>query len=86
MLSDGNGIRTHSHLVRKRTLNQLAKLAIFTKCLDVCLLSKWLWVRIPPQSLNSDFNSLKNHNPRNPHRIAYVPSGISFRKKLINYD
>ena len=25
---DSNGIRTHSHLVRKRTLNYLAKLAI----------------------------------------------------------
>ena len=27
-LSDSNGIRTHNHLVRKRTLNHLAKLAI----------------------------------------------------------
>ena len=27
-LSDNNGIRTHKHLVRKRTLNRLAKLAI----------------------------------------------------------
>ena len=28
-LSDSNGIRTHNHLVRKRTLNHLAKLAKF---------------------------------------------------------
>ena len=27
ILSDCNGIRTHNHLVRKRTLNHLAKLA-----------------------------------------------------------
>ena len=33
-LSDGNGIRTHNHLVRKRTLNHLAKLAC------VCLQTK----------------------------------------------
>ena len=28
-ISDCNGTRTHNHLVRKRTLNQLAKLALF---------------------------------------------------------
>ena len=39
-LSDSNAIRTHNHLVRKRTLNHLAK------CLSVCLRTKWLWVRI----------------------------------------
>ena len=37
-LSDSNRIGTHSHLVRKRTLNHLK--------LSVCLLTKWLWVRI----------------------------------------
>ena len=31
-LSDSNGIRTHSHLVRKRTLNHLAKLAKWLSC------------------------------------------------------
>ena len=30
-LSDSNGIRTENHLVRKRTLNYLAKLANITK-------------------------------------------------------
>ena len=29
LLRYSNGIRTHSHLVRKRTLNHFAKLAIF---------------------------------------------------------
>ena len=31
-LSDSNGIRTHNHLVRKRTLNHLAKLAKWFTC------------------------------------------------------
>ena len=31
-LSEGNGIRTHNHLVRKRTLNHLAKLAKWLSC------------------------------------------------------
>ena len=39
-LSDSNEIRTHNHLVCKRTRNQLAK------CLSVRLRTKWLWVRI----------------------------------------
>ena len=48
-LSDSN--RTHNHLVRKRTLDQLAKL--------VHLLTKWLWVRVPSQSLQHiDFDRL----------------------------
>ena len=50
-LSDSNGIRTHNnHLVRKRTLNYLAKsfnhLASFAKWLSVRLQTLWLWVRI----------------------------------------
>ena len=31
-LSDSNGIRTHNHLVRKETLNHLAKLAKWLSC------------------------------------------------------
>ena len=42
-LSDSNEIRTHNHLVRKRTLNHLASLA---KWLSVRLRTKWLWVWI----------------------------------------
>ena len=44
-LSDSNGIRTHSHLVCKRTLTSLGKL------LRIPLRTKWLWVRIPLLSL-----------------------------------
>ena len=48
-LVDCNGTRTHSHLVCKRTLNHLAS---FAKWLSVCLRTKWMWVRVPLQSLN----------------------------------
>ena len=40
---DCNGTRTNNHLVRKRTLNNLAKLDSSAK--------KWLWVRVSLQSL-----------------------------------
>ena len=46
-LSDGNLIRTHNHLVRKRTLNYLANLAKWLSCLR----TKCLWVRITLPSL-----------------------------------
>ena len=42
-------IRTHNHLVRKRTLNHLVK------WLSVCLRTKWLWVRVLLLSLRSCF-------------------------------
>ena len=32
VISDSNGIRTHNHLVRKQTLNNLAKLAEGLNC------------------------------------------------------
>ena len=56
-LSDCNGTRTYNDLVCERTLNHLAKLAKWLKCylakwLSVCLRTKWLWVRVPSQSLN----------------------------------
>ena len=47
-LSDRNGIITHNHLVRKQTLNHLAKVAT---CLTVCLQTMCLWVWIPLLSL-----------------------------------
>ena len=46
-LSGSNGIRIHNHLVHKRTLNHLAKLANLAKWLIVNLRTKCLWVRIP---------------------------------------
>ena len=47
-LTYSNVIRTHNHLVRKRTLNHSAKnLPSLTIWLNVRLRTKWLWVRIP---------------------------------------
>ena len=57
-LSDCNGIWTHNHLVRKRTLNHLAKLNCLAKLLSVCLQTKWLSVRIPLQSLKLQISRL----------------------------
>ena len=45
-LSDSNTVRTHNHLVRKRTLEHLAKLASLTKWFSVRLQTRWFWVRI----------------------------------------
>ena len=46
-LSDCNRTRTHNHLVRQQTLNNLAKVASLAKLFSVCLRTKWLWVRVP---------------------------------------
>ena len=50
-LCDCNASRTHNHVVRKPTLNHLAKLASLAKWLNVRLRTKCLWVRIPLMSL-----------------------------------
>ena len=47
-LIDSNGIRTHNHLVRKRILNHLAKLA---KCLR-CVVSTYLYGAFDCMSLS----------------------------------
>ena len=49
-LSDSNGIRTHSQLLRKRTLNHY-----LARWLSVRLRTKWLWVRIPLLSIYCTF-------------------------------
>ena len=46
--SDRNGFPTYTHLLRNRTLNDLAKLA---KCLSIWLQTKWLWAQIQLLSL-----------------------------------
>ena len=48
ILSDFNGIRTHSLLLRKRTLNHFAKMA---KWMSVGLRPKKLRLPVPEQSL-----------------------------------
>ena len=42
--SDSNWTWTHNHLVRKRTLNHLAKLASLDKWLSIRLQTRWLWL------------------------------------------
>ena len=51
-LSDCNGIRTHNHLVQKRTLNHLAKLISLAKWLSVHLRISWLWIWNCLQNIN----------------------------------
>ena len=53
-----NWTRTHTHLVRKRTLNHLAKLASLAKWLSVRLRTRWLWVRVQLQSLKLQISCL----------------------------
>ena len=45
-LSDSSEIQIYNHLVRKRTLNHLTKLAGLAKWSSVHLRTKWLWVQI----------------------------------------
>ena len=63
-LSDNNGIQTHNHLFRQRTLRHLAKLAKRLSCVVStylygvfdCML---LWVRILLMSLETSFSWVK---------------------------
>ena len=50
-LSDCKWTLTHNHLVRKRTLNHLVKLASLAKWLSVRLRTKWSLVLVQLQSL-----------------------------------
>ena len=76
-LSDSNGIRTHNHLVRKRTLNYLANLAkpvSLIRWLSVRLRTKLLWMRISLQSLKLQIS-----------RLFRAMSSLAFRQ-LRNVD
>ena len=57
-ISDCNKTRTHHHLVRKETLNHLAKLASLAEWLSVRLQTKWQWVRVLLQSLKLQISRL----------------------------
>ena len=50
---------THNHLVRKRTLNHLAKLASLAKWLSARLRTKWLLVRVPLQRRYNRFTFVR---------------------------
>ena len=47
-----NETRTHNHLVRKQTLNHLAK------CLSIRLQTRWFWVRVSLHSLKLQISRL----------------------------
>ena len=70
-ISDSNEIRTHNHLVRKRTLNHLAKLARLAKWLSVRLQTKSLWIRISLLSLKLQI-----------WRLLRVRSSLIFRQTI----
>ena len=57
-LSDCNGIWTHNHLVRKRTLNHLVKLVSLAQWLTIRFRDIWLWTRIPLESLSFQISRL----------------------------
>ena len=57
-LRDCNGIWTHNQLVYKQPLNCSVKLASLAWWLSVRLRNKWLWVRIPLQSLKYQISRL----------------------------
>ena len=56
--SDCNGTQTHNHSVYKRTLNHSANLASLAKWFSVPLGTKWLWVRVPLQSLKPQISRM----------------------------
>ena len=60
-LRDCNETETNDHIVHKRTLNYLAKLANLTKWLSVGLQTTWLRICVPLPSLNF-WNKLKKEN------------------------
>ena len=62
ILSDCIWIRTHNHLVHKRTPNHLAKLAILAKWLIVRFWIKWLCVRVQLQSFKILYFDLKGES------------------------
>ena len=92
-LSDCNWTRTQNLLVRKRTLNHLAK------WLSVCLQTKWFWVWVQLQLLKTimqpflhylKIDSPPNKEVQTKHLVHYVLLrhllyDISFEKLFISY-
>ena len=65
-LSDCNWTQTQNHLVRKWTLNDLAKLVQWlslAKWLSVRLWAKWFWVQVQLQSLEHVKHKIFNFRP-----------------------
>ena len=73
-LSDCNWTRTQNHLVRKRTLNHLAK------WLSVCLQTKWFWVRVQLQLLKTIMQPFLHYL-----KINSPPNKVVQTKNLVHY-
>ena len=80
-LSDSNWTRTHNHLVRKRTINYLARLA---KWLSVRLRIKWLWVRDQLQSLKLQISRLLR--ARSSLKFSQLQSMDSFWNAYVTWQ
>ena len=80
-LSDCNWTRTQNHLVRKWTLNHLAKLTIsLAKWLSVCLQTKWFWVRVQLQLLKTIMQPFLHYL-----KINSPPNKVVQTKNLVHY-
>ena len=66
-LSDCNRTRTHNHLVHKTNAQH--------EHLNIRLRTKWFWVRVPLQSLNSNVFRIL---------LTIYTSGISVRQRLLS--
>ena len=73
-LSDCNWTRTQNHLVRKGTLNHLAK------WLSVCLQTKWFWVRVQLQLLKTIMQPFLHYL-----KINSPPNKVVQTKNLVHY-
>ena len=71
-----NWTRTQNHLVLKRTLNHLAKVA---KWLSVRLKTKWFWFRVQLQSLNLKIT--RGDRIHSVHRFTVQTSWAVVKKK-----
>ena len=87
IIHDCNGTPTHNHLFRKQTLNYLAKLASLTKWLSVCLRTKWLWVRVPLQSLKLQISRKDDTQIRKAFQFFFLTlvNGEEETENSINY-
>ena len=80
--SNSNGNRIENHLIRKQTLNYLAKLASLAKWLSVHLRTKWLWDR---NSLLSVYTFGKNAISL-LFQCYLIPNYQMFVIKILQFD
>ena len=86
-LSDSNGIQIHKHLVHKRTLNHLAKLAknIELCCEYLSLWCIWLYVIMSPTRFSVNLHSIVSRMPWNSLFETGAISEVLVRKGTLNH-